>query len=264
MNLISQLHNLTPGCREFQPVSLFPLGANTFDYSGTYKLVCNKTDPANAALAVYDLGFLKAGARVALDIEARCVSGSTGTVTLESRGAAENLVYDRKLVALDTVSSSQWVPLRLEWIVAHGGQFLSSTLGGSTASIGVVEFRNARFRVYGNDSRAGGIYACNLLRSGGVWTIDTSLFHNIGTFKVMSTAGGEITLAFKELEALLPVPLVSADTGNAPASTGFVSAGPHTITKNSMKIRLLKADGTFVPDVTVGGDTRINVALHFQ
>lgn len=264
MNALSQLHKLTPGCREFQPVATFPYGTNSFVYADAYKAVINNTDPAAPALAVYDLGFLKAGTRVVFDIEARCVSGATGNVAIESRSAPENLTASRKIVALGAAPSAQWEPLRLEWIVADGGQYISANIGGSTLSTGVVEFRNPQFQMFGNDQRAPGGYACDLLRIGGAWSVDNTIFHNIGGFKVTDTTGDSITLGFNELEGLLPVPVVSADTGYLPATTGFLLAGPHTITKNSMKIRLLKTDGTAVAAVAAGGDCRINVALFFR
>lgn len=261
-------YKFTPGCKEFQSVPVFALGANTFDYSNSYKLTVNKTDNTNAAISLFDLGYLKHGSRVVFEIEGRTISGTGATITLESRNDNANLISGRAIcssdVLPDAATSTDWTNLRAEWIVTEkNGNFISATIAAATLSIGKCEFRNPQIRIYEGDKRLGNIYACNLLRSSNVWTVDNVNFNNLGGFKVTTGSGNDLVLSFKEVEGMLPVPIVSVDGGWPLPAAGFLFAAAHTVTKNSMKISLIKADGTKVADVSTGDTVRVNVALIF-
>ncbi len=254
--------NLTGGAKEFQPVPSFPLGSNSFDYSSNYKCVCNNVSNTSAAIAVVDIQQVAYGAVVTVDVECRTISGSGGSVSIDTR-TAPGLGVSRKTVALNSFLNTEWELVTLTWVVCESGRFVNVNIGGSTGGIGVYEFRNPRIKVTGGNSNAGSHYRASLLRVGGSWSLDTVNFPFNGGVYIKSITGDSLVIGYDHTGDFAPVVTISVDTGSDLTALGYVSAGPHSVNEQSASIRLISPSGAYLSDVTSGGTTRLHVTISF-
>lgn len=256
------IKTLPQGMQSFLTYSAIPVGSNTFDKTNSTKSVLNKSSTSSAALQTMDMGRLAAGTTITVEVDVRCTSLTAGSATVEINSRSNYGIIDgRKIVAVATTTASEWTTLRIDWIVAAGGNWISLAYGASTASQGVFEFRNPRISI--DADRYLKDISFNLQRVSGVWSVDGTNYHNNGAYLV-SSSGDTITVGWPGVdESRAPVVTVTVDTGFSLAAAGFVSAGPNTVVKDGCKIKLIQADGAFKADVTTGGTTRLHVLVSF-
>ncbi|WP_333500481.1 hypothetical protein [Kluyvera sp. CHPC 1.2972] len=251
---------LPKGMQSFSSYSDIPIGSNTFNKNDITKSVLIKSSTASAALQLMDLGKQAHGTTLSFSVDVRCASLTVGSASIEMDSRSGNgISAGRKIVGVATTSSLEWVTLRIDWIVADGGNWISLAYGASTTSQGTFEFRNPRLAISGE--RRNKAIAFNLLRSGGVWTIDAANFFTGGAF-LISASGDQIAVGWPGVdESLAPAVSITIDTGFSLASAGFVSAGPNTVTNTGCNIKLIQSDGAFKSDVLAGGTARLHVVV---
>lgn len=250
----------TNGCKEFKIKSAFPVGGNTFSYGSDYKLVCNKTDIGTAALAVFDLNRVSRGSRLIFEVDVRVLNGSEASISIDSR-TSYSLTAGRKTTALKKVSNKDWERHRVEWIVTD--EYININLGGGIGATGTYEFRNPVLNIHGADNRLSNTAHVHLVRLNGVWGVDKTNFSVSNDIDLVSATGGSIVLKWAHTGQYAPTVNVTVDTGWELNVVGFVAAGPNTVQEEGCNIRLIKIDGTYATDVTIGGNTRLHITLHW-
>ena len=257
---ISEYTQLNGGMRSFITVGEFPIGSNTFNKSDARKSIVNKTSASNAALEVMDLGWFVAGTCISFCCDVKVTSQTTGapSISIDSR-TGSGLSSGRKIVNTATSNSTEWESVRCDWIVSEFDNWITLSYGASTTSIGVFEFRNPRLAI--TNAQHNNIIILSLLRSSGVWSIDTGTFISSGG-KLLSASGDSIIISWPYINNIrAPIVHTTTDTGASLSTAGFISCGPHTITNSGCSIRLIKSDGSFVGDVNSGGTVRIHVSV---